>query len=358
MRTKGDTMRAKGYRWWLVAAVTVAAAVPATPALARAHTSVDGPGQGPAVAVSQPDRLGPSIAAGQNGSWLIAFHANTDVLWTRSSSGVAGPVPGNPTLAPGTSPSVVALPTGGYRIAYRASNGMLHTATPTGGVTSLGLGMAPESSPSIAISPSGAWLIAFVANTGVLWTRSSSGAGGPVPGNPTVALATSPSVVALPTGGFRIAYQASSGELHTATPTGGVTGLGLNVAWRSSPSIAVAPTGRLMIAFVGTTGYLWTWSVSAITPHPALVMGGTSPSMVWTQNEFLVAFEGAAGTLWWMYGQGQLVNSGLRMSYGSSPAAAFRPGGGWITAVEANTGMLHSVSSSGVIEDLRLGMPL
>jgi hypothetical protein len=173
-------MRAKSFGWWLVAAATVAAAVPATPALARTHPSVGGAVQSPAATVSLPDRLGPSIAEGQNGSWLIAFHANTDVLWTRSSSGAAGPVPGNPTLAPGTSPSIVALRTGKYRIAYQANNGILHTATPTGGVTSLGLGMYPESSPSIAVSPSGEWLIAFVANTGVLWTRSSSGAAGPV----------------------------------------------------------------------------------------------------------------------------------------------------------------------------------
>jgi hypothetical protein len=173
-----------------------------------------------------------------------------------------------------------------------------------------------------------------------------------------VAATTSPSVVALPTGGFQIAYQASNFELHLAKPTGEVTGLGLNVAWRSSPSIAVSPSGRLMIAFQGTTGHLWTWSVSTVTSHPARVMDTTSPSIVWTQNEFLVAFQSYAGTLFWMYGNGQLVDLGLRLSSGASPATALRPGSGWITAVEANTGMLHSASTPGGIEDLRLGMPL
>jgi hypothetical protein len=351
-------MRTRGFGRWLVAAAVVTAAASATPALAQGRTSAGEPVRS-AVPVSQLDRLGPSIAAGPGGSWLIAFRANTGVLWTRSSSGAASPVPGNPTVAPGTSPSVVALPSGGYRIAYQAANGVLHTATPTGGVTSLGYAMAPESSPSIAVSPSGSWMIAFQSSYGELWTRSSSGVSGPVPGNPALSPATSPSIVALPSGGYQIAYQSPYGQLTIAKPTGEVTGLGLQMRWRSSPSIAVTPLSGLMIAFQGNTGELWTWTAyHGIRPRQVQLMDGTSPNLIATPNDFLVSFQSAGGTLHWMYGSGQLVDLGLGMSNGSSPAAARLSTGQWITAMEANTGMLFSVSSWGVIEDLRLGMPL
>jgi hypothetical protein len=318
-----------------------------------------GAGRHGSAPVSQPDRLGPSIAVAGSGEWLIAFHANTGALWTRGSWGGGGPVPGAPLIARGTSPSAVFSPGGGWRIAFQARSGLLHTATPGGDVENLGLGLAPGTSPSIAVLPTGAWLIAFQANTGVLWTRNSFGGGGPVPGNPTLAPGTSPSVIALKTGGFQIAYQASNGMLHTAAPSGEVTSLGLGMARGTSPSIAVLPTDAWLIAFQANTGVLWTRTSSdGGGPLPAIVKARTSPSVSPGGENFHVSFQGADGTLSWAFSSGQAVSVGLPMSPGSSPATAFRPGGGWINAVEADTGLLWTMDSAGFSENLGLGMPL
>jgi hypothetical protein len=117
----------------------------------------------------------PSIAA-QGTGWRIAFQANTGMLWTRNSDVTGGPVAGNRAVRRYTSPSVAAMPTGGFRIAYQTSDGMLGMVSPQGGTTSLFLGMSGGSSPSLApVSGSGDWLIAFEANTWMLWRRASSG---------------------------------------------------------------------------------------------------------------------------------------------------------------------------------------
>jgi hypothetical protein len=310
----------------------------------------------------QPDRLGPSLAVSPSGQWQIAFQANTGVLWTRSSSGAAGPVPGWPTMWPATSPSIAALPSGGFQLAYTTSDGMLGVVSPTGVVTGLGLGLATGTSPSLAVSATGQWRIAMHANTGRLWTRSSDGTGGPVPGDRTMWPGTSPSIVALPSGGFQIAYQTSDGILATVSPTGEVTSLGLGMAAGASPSIAVSASGQWRIAFQADTGELWTRSSSGVggpVPGRRTMRAHTSPSMVaLSSGGFQIAYQTGDGILAAVSPAGDVTGLGLGLAAGSSPGIAPFPRGGWMIAFEANTGMLWRRSSSGAGEDLRLGMPM
>jgi hypothetical protein len=90
---------------------------------------------------------------------------------------------------------------------------------------------------------------------------------------------------------------------------------------RLGPSIAVGPAGAWLIAFHANTGVLWTRTSSTTGGHCH------------------VSFQGADGTLSWVFASGQVVSLGMRMSPGASPATAPRPGGGFS-------------------EYLRLGMPL
>src|SRR5687767_10364536 len=81
---RGSALRRRRFGW-LVAVATAAAVVPATAARATAAAGTaaadtteaapvgaDRHGSAP---VTQPDRLGPSIAVAGSGEWLIAFHA-------------------------------------------------------------------------------------------------------------------------------------------------------------------------------------------------------------------------------------------------------------------------------------------
>jgi hypothetical protein len=311
--------------------------------------------------VGQPDRFGPSIAMSPTGEWLIAFHAISHDLWTRSSSGAAAPVPGNRAMARGTSPSVVALPSGGFQIAYHTSDGVLGTVSPTGQVSGLGLGMAPGTSPSIAVTPSGQWQIAFQANTGELWTRSSNGTGGPVPGGRTMWPGTSPSIVALPSGGFQIAYHTGDGVLAVVSPAGVVTSLGLGLAIGTSPAVAVAPSGQYRIAFHANTGELWTWTSNG-TGGPVAgnrtVRAHTSPSIVPVAGGgYQILYQTGEGMLGSVSPTGAVTSLFLGMSTGSSPAVAASPYGGWVSAFESNTGTLWTRSSTGAAANLLLSMP-
>jgi hypothetical protein len=200
----------------------------------------------------------PSIAVAPDGSWEIAFQANDVTLWTRSSSGAGGRVGGGAGLAmmPGTSPSLVALPSGGFEIAYQTSDGVLGTVSPSGAVAGLGLGMWAGTSPSIAVAPDGSWEIAFQANDGTLWTRSSSGAGGRVGGGAGHAVmpGTSPAIVALASG-FQIVYQTTDGLLGGVSPSGAVSGLGVQTWATGSPSVAASGSG-FVTAFQVNSGNL------------------------------------------------------------------------------------------------------
>jgi hypothetical protein len=160
----------------------------------------------------------------------------------------------------GTSPSIAAMPSGGYEIAYQTSDGVLGTVSPTGHVDGLGLGMAPGTSPSIAAQPSGKWEIAFQANTGQLWVRDSDNGGGPVGGQPghLMRAGTSPSTAALRSGGYEIVYQTSDGLLGGVSATGDVSSLGLAVWPASSPSMAPVTCGGFQVAFEANTANLWT----------------------------------------------------------------------------------------------------
>ena len=76
----------------------------------------------------------------------MAFQANTSELIT---VGTAGGTNWHQGMMSGTSPSIVALPGGGYEMAFQANTGELITAGTAGG-TNWHQGMMGRTSPGIA----------------------------------------------------------------------------------------------------------------------------------------------------------------------------------------------------------------
>ena len=68
----------------------------------------------------------------------------------------------------GTTPSITALPGGGWQAAFQANTGNLWVIG-TDNRGDMGLGMMAGTSPSIVATPDGHWQVAFQTNTGNLW---------------------------------------------------------------------------------------------------------------------------------------------------------------------------------------------
>ena len=109
-------------------------------------------------------------------------------------------------MAPGTSPSIAALPGGGWQVAFQAADRTLWVIGKDNR-GSLGLGMAAKTSPAIAALNTGGWEVAFQANTGHLWmvgadTKGDMGLG--------LAPGTSPAITAMPGGGWEAGFRVLS----------------------------------------------------------------------------------------------------------------------------------------------------
>ena len=104
---------------------------------------------------------------------VVAFQANGGTLWTYALTG--GYQNTTMGMMSGTSPSVAALPGGGYVIAFQASKGELWTYSSTGEYKNTTMGMMSGTSPSVAALSSSVYEVAFQANKGELWNYSSTG---------------------------------------------------------------------------------------------------------------------------------------------------------------------------------------
>ena len=218
----------------------------------------------------------------------IAFQATTDTLWADSSASWGGWSNTSLGMKEGTSPSIAALPGGGYEYAFQALNGTkgeLWVCSSTPECHDTTLGMMPGTSPSIAALPGGGYEVVFqavVGSSGQLWTYSSNGE------YHSTGLAmkedTSPSIAALPGGSYEYAFQAlngTKGELWVCSSTPVCHNTGLAMKEKTSPSIAVSPSGSYMVAFQalnGTKGELGTYSSTGEYKNTTLgMMPETSP---------------------------------------------------------------------------------
>jgi hypothetical protein len=235
----------------------------------------------------------PSIAAGTNGGYQVAFHASsTDLLWIYKGSGIldtpdtgGAPVSGAPKLAAGTSPSTAGLTSGLYETAWAAQDGSLWEAGASGTRRAgNGLGVAPGTSPSVAGGSGGAYQIAWNASTtNLLWTIDQNNVGAPDSSNIKVKPSTSPSEIALVSGGYEVALTGGDGFLWFAGTAGSFRAAnGLGVAPGTSPALVAGVKGQdFKVAFHASgTNHLWTVSTDNIGRDTQITLGtGVSPSL-------------------------------------------------------------------------------
>ena len=259
-----------------------------------------------------------------------------------SASEPAGDDNWNLGMAAGTSPSVTALPGGGYEIAFQSSGGQLWTVGSAGWIN-WGVGLAARTSPSIAALPGGGYEIAFHAAGGQLWTV---GAGGWADWNVGLAAGTSPSISGLARGGFEVAFVGADGQLWTVG-AGGWSDWHLGVAAGTSPSLASLRGGGFEAAFNSAGGELWSVGAGGGSDWHLGVAAGTSPSLASLRGVgFEVAFHGAGGQLW-TAGTADWSNWNVGLAAGATPAIAALPGGGYQTAFESAGGQLWTVGGAG-----------
>ena len=302
--------------------------------------------------------------------WLPVSTANPEIAYqgatgSLSTAGSAGSSNLNLGMMKGTSPSIAALPSGGYEIAFQANTGSLYSVGADGApsVGSWNLGMMKGTSPSIAALPSGGYEIAFQANTGSLYSVGADGAPSVGSWNAGMMKGTSPSIAALPSGGYEIAYQGATGSLSTAGSAGS-SNLNLGMMKGTSPSIAALPSGGYEIAFQANTGSLYSVGADGAPSVGSWNLGmmkGTSPSIgALPSGGYEIAFQANTGSLYSVGADGAPSvgswNAGLMK--GTSPSIAALPSGGYEIAFQANTGSLYSVGADGApsVGSLNLGM--
>jgi Peptidase A4 family len=254
--------------------------------------------------------------------------------WTPSGNGFMGQ-----TILRNTSPSITALPGGGFEEAFQTAYNTLMVIGTAFNFNSQ-LGMAGNTSPSIAASPNGGFEVAFQANTGQLWYFTPQNGG--VPEGAAMASGTSPSIAALATGGYETAFQGSNGHLMEAGTT--ITwDAELGMMAGTSPAIAASPAGGFQAAFQANTGYLYEQNLTTGGLNQNYLMAKpTSPAIAaLSGGGYETAIQGSNGHLQEI-GAAITWDADLGMLTETSPSITAIPGNTFEVAFEANTGYLYT----------------
>jgi len=274
------------------------------------------------------------------GTPLIAYQASSPgnelvgTLTPPYSGGFMGQ-----TIERNTTPSITALPGGGFEEAFQTIHNTLVVIGTEFSFNSQ-LGMAGNTSPSIAASPNGGFEVAFQANTGELWYFTPTGGG--VPEGASMASGTSPSITALATGGYETAFQGSNGHLMEAGTT--ITwDADLGMRSGTSPAIASSASGTFQVAFQANTGYLYEQTMATGGVMQAYQMASsTSPAIAaLSGGGYETAFQGTNGHLMEV---GSIINwdADLGMMGSTNPGITGIPGNTFEVAFQANTGYLYT----------------
>lgn len=194
------------------------------------------------------------------------------------------------------------VPTTSYTAVFTSSTNGLATYGPNGGATLHGA-VLPGSSPTAIALPSGGYRLAYVTASDDLVVGDYSGALNTLA---SVATNTDASITATAST-TSVAYVGTNNELWVgslATPLGvapagwSTTNWGGAVAPNTSPSVASGPNG-LTVAYVGANGDVWiATSPSHTTDTLVTAAPGTSPAILVTPTLTEVAVTGADGTVW------------------------------------------------------------
>lgn len=164
-------------------------------------------GGGHRLKVTVAPHTSPAIVAGPFGGWVAAYQDAAHNLWTIDSGGIRTHL--DSAVAPGGDPAITILSNGDREVAYAGANGDLwvRDATTSASVSAdTGLPLWPGTSPAIAADQRGGWTIAATgdngwqvalngANTNLLWTYDAAGRA--VNTGAVMAAGTSPAIAAV-----------------------------------------------------------------------------------------------------------------------------------------------------------------
>jgi hypothetical protein len=276
-----------------------------------------------------------------------AYQDGAGKLHTYSAAGTASP---GLVISASSSPSTVALPSGGYATAYRStdSNGDLEIYnSATGTTTNTTEGIHSGTSPSIAVSANGTIQVAFQANTGNLYIYNAS-TGATTNTAQGMATGTSPSLAATPAGQFKALFQANTNNLYQYDVNAAkTTDAKLGMQPGTSPAIAAAPDGDFAAVFQANTNDLWTYDPGTGwgTGTTKGMMKTSSPALAANSSgTFRVAFQANVGDLYlWDYALTGSLYAGttIAMNNTSNPSVAAEPDGTFRVAIQTGTGNLY-----------------
>ena len=282
------------------------------------------------------------------GQPLTVYQATDNRVSTLSLGGV--PFETLSFMAPGTRPAIARLATGGFEIAFVASDGVLwvqDAGIPGGSGRSTGLQLWPGTSPAIAADTHGGWMIAAQDKDSRLWTIDS--AGNQIK-TPSAMSPTSPAITHLATGGYKIAFNASDG--HLWVQDAGIPGGSGHGTWlipATSPAIAADNYGNWKIAIEGAgTYHLVTLdSAGTVTDTGAIMAANTSPSIAGlATGGYETAINAWDGFLWEVGdGGNRRTSNGLGVAPGTSPAIVAQPVIGFDIVFHAQGDHLWTVTS-------------
>ncbi len=310
-------------------------------------------GAGAFTALGMAPGTSPSVAALPSGGYEAAFQANNYALWLYSSSSGTSAAT-KLGMEERTSPSIAASPGGGYDVAYQTSSGndLGVYSSVTGLGTNTEQGMLGGTSPSIAALPGGGYVVAFQDNNYDLciWSSSTGTSVCTVLG---MEKGTNPSIAAVPNGGYEVAFQAGGGNdlwvYSSSTGTGTNTEQGM--LGGTSPSVATQANGEYDVAFQDN-GYdlaIYTPSNGGSTVTSLGMEKGTSPSIAASGNTYEATFQANNGVLWtYSPSTGKGASTYLELDRGTSPVVTALPGGAFVVASQNQSYDLTLSSGSNV----------
>jgi len=121
---------------------------------------------------NMPVGASPAIVSAYTGGYTIVFPnaADSNFLWTLSSNGVSGRLGTGLGIQSGTRPALAPLTTGSWELAWNGGGGALWIYGPNGIAVSTGVTMRADASPSITALPGGGYEVVYATPSGQIGT--------------------------------------------------------------------------------------------------------------------------------------------------------------------------------------------
>jgi hypothetical protein len=275
-----------------------------------------------------------SIGCEAQPRFQAAFQTPDGFLWQTQADNHQRRTANGLGVAPGTSPSVAALATGGFVTAFQAAGeGTLWTVDANNVGHDTGLTMAPNTSPAIAADRSGGWMLTFEGDTTRQWTVDSAGHQVQTPS--AMAPGNSPAIAAVATGGYAMAFVASDGTLWVVNPDG--NGHSTALVAGGPPAIAADTSGGWVATVAAADSRQWTVDSAGhqLETLSAMTLGTAPAIAALATGGYEMTFAASDGSLWVSDPDGNGHRTTAHVAPHTSPAITALATGGYEIAFQA-----------------------